>query len=173
MARGRRLLRDCRAKLAGFPMPRPFSIEALCEQIARYRARRLYLHALPYTSVPELPCGVWIATPQADHVFHARGASFLHQRNIILHEMGHMLWDHSGGGQGDHAGTGLAALLTDLDPAVVGRILLRTRYSSRQEEEAEMVAALIMRRAGWAWAEPDPDGSLGQLADIFGLPRKF
>jgi hypothetical protein len=109
-----------------------------------------------------MPCGMWVATAQADHIFHAPGASALHQQNIILHEIGHMLAEHT------MAGSDLAALLTNLDPAVVQRVLARTRYSTPQEEEAEMIAALILAEAGWTPAEPRPDGDLGLLSEVFG-----
>lgn len=163
MARAR--LRDqCRAKLAGIEVPRPFSIEVLCGRISDLRGRPLHLHPTPLPSGPAMPCGMWISTANADHVFHVQGASALHQRNIILHEIGHMLWDHSGG----HQGTGLAAMLTDLDPAMVRRVLMRTRYSTPEEKQAEMMAALILEEAGWTSA-PRPDGLLGRLSDVFGV----
>lgn len=166
MARGR-LRRECRARLAGFTVPVPFSLEALCAQLARDRGRPLHLHPLALPAGPDVPCGMWVATGRADHVFHAQGASALHQRNIVLHEIGHMICDH----EIDNGGAALAAVLTDLDPAMVQRVLMRTRYSAPEEEEAEMIAALILEQAGWASAGPRPDGLLGLLDDVFGVPR--
>jgi hypothetical protein len=160
----RRLRRTCKARLAGFEVPRPFSVEALCAQVSRSRDRALHLHRLPFPAAPDLPCGMWISMPDADHVFYAEGAGALHQQNIILHEIGHMLCDHE-----MDAGGGLAALLTDLDPSVVRRVLMRTRYSTPQEEEAEMTAALILEEAGWSTPEPQPGGTLGNLSAVFGL----
>jgi hypothetical protein len=110
---------------------------------------------------------MWIATERADHVFHARGASALHRQNIVLHEIGHMICDH----RIDTGGAALAAILTDLDPAMVRRVLLRTRYSAPEEEEAEMIAALILEQAGWVPTGPRPDGLLGVLDDVFGVAR--
>lgn len=158
----RRLRRTSQARLAGFELPVPFSVKALCEQISRSRNRKLHLHPLPFAASPDLPCGVWIALDDSDHVFYANGASALHQQNIILHELGHLLCDH----QTD------AALFGDLDPEVVRRILMRTRYSTPQEEEAEMVAALILERAGWAAPEPPPTEALGNLAAVFDVDRR-
>ncbi|MGM1059969.1 ImmA/IrrE family metallo-endopeptidase [Saccharothrix sp. Mg75] len=141
-------------------MPRPFTVEALCAEVARLRGRALHLHPLPFAAAPGVPCGLWVATRDADHVFHARGASALHQRNTILHEIGHVLCDHGLEG-------GPAGLLTDLDPEVVRRVLGRTTYSTPQEEEAEMVAALLLERAGWSTADDRPPGVLGHLSDVF------
>ncbi|KJK33399.1 hypothetical protein UK23_46210 [Lentzea aerocolonigenes] len=159
----RRLRRQAKDRLAGFEVPKPFSIEALCAQVSASRGRALHLHPLPYNGAADLPCGLWVATAQADHIFHARGASALHQQNIILHEIGHMLCDHT-----LDSADGVTALLGDLDPAVVRRVLARTRYSTPAEQEAEMVAALIREQAGWSIAPARPDGALGLMNDVFG-----
>ncbi|MFS8104944.1 hypothetical protein LFM09_48370 [Lentzea alba] len=164
--RSRSLRRRSRDRLAGFEVPKPFTIEALCAKVSAGRGRTLYLHPLPYTGAADLPCGMWVSTDKADHIFHARGASALHQQNIILHEIGHMLCDHSLADDEN----GLTALLGDLDPAMVRRVLLRTRYSTPEEQEAEMVAALIREQAGWTAGSGRPDGALGLLDDVFGLP---
>lgn len=142
-------------------------MEALCAEVSRGRGRVLHLHPLPFDAAPDVPCGLWVATEKADHIFHARGASALHQQNIILHEIGHILCDHSGG----FLGSGLATLFTELDPSMVRQVLQRNRYSTPEEEEAEMIAALIREAAGWSPAEPRPDGTLGFLSDVFGMSR--
>ncbi|MFE2753099.1 hypothetical protein ACFXGA_13995 [Actinosynnema sp. NPDC059335] len=109
---------------------------------------------------PDVPCGMWVSTADADHVFFTRGASALHQQNIVLHELGHMLCDH-----GTDA---LSPLLGDLDPAVVRRVLMRTRYSTLQEAEAELAAALILEEAGRSTGLP-VDRTFGRLSTAFHL----
>jgi hypothetical protein len=157
MQHGRRR-RDLRRRIAEFEIPRPFTIDALCARIAADRGRPLRLLPLPQLSGPGQPCGMWIATEKFDYIFHARGTSPLHQQNIVLHEIGHMLCEHTG------LGAGAASLLPLLDPAMVQRILARSRYSTPQEEEAELAAALILETAGWPTAGPRP---LGDLDDLF------
>ncbi|MFI6096018.1 hypothetical protein ACIA8G_10720 [Lentzea sp. NPDC051213] len=164
MRQWRRLRRRSQDRLAGFEVPKPFSIEALCAQVSASRGRELHLHPLQYTGAADLPCGLWVSTARADHIFHARGASALHQQNIILHEIGHMLCDHTLANDDN----GLTALLGDLDPNMVRSVLMRARYSTPEEQEAEMVAALIRERAGWSVAPSRPDGALGVLHDVFG-----
>ncbi|MGW6929425.1 hypothetical protein ACWGE0_05110 [Lentzea sp. NPDC054927] len=164
MTSWRSLRRRSRDRLAGFEVPKPFSIEALCTQVSASRGRDLHLHPLAHTGAADLPCGMWVSTAKADHIFHARGASALHQQNIILHEIGHMLCDHTLANDDN----GLTALLGDLDPAMVRRVLMRTRYSTPEEQEAEMVAALIREQAGWDARTARPDGALGVLDDVFG-----
>jgi hypothetical protein len=156
MLHGRRA-RDLRRRIAKINVPHPFAIDTLCARIAGDRGRPLRLLPLPQPAGPGQPCGMWIATDAADYIFHARGTSPLHQQNIVLHEIGHMLCEHSG------PDTGAAPLLTLLDPAMVQRVLARSRYSTPQEEEAELAAALILEIAGWPTAGPRPLGDLSEL----------
>jgi hypothetical protein len=79
--------RQFRDRIAGIAIPRPFTVDAPCERIAQHRGRPLRLQHLPHLAMPGQPCGMWIATDTVDYIFHARGASPLHQRNIILHEL--------------------------------------------------------------------------------------
>jgi hypothetical protein len=140
----RALHRYCRSVAQDISIPRPFSIQALCRELAAKNGRRIYLHPFP----PELggedmPCGVWVATAVADHIFFEQNTSQYHQNHIILHEIGHMLCSHT-------MGTVAASLLdgsADLgrDGAVTGE-LQRTRYTDRQEREAELVASMILSR---------------------------
>ncbi|MFC5919079.1 hypothetical protein [Streptomyces pulveraceus] len=90
-------------------------------------------------------CGLWLSTETDDHIFFETRTSPLHQEHIVLHEIGHLLFDHQMLGDGDHAGIG--ALLPDLSPRLVQRLLARTNYSTRQEQEAEMLASLIRTHA--------------------------
>jgi hypothetical protein len=149
--------RDLRRRIARIEIPRPFSVEALCARIADARGRPLRVLPLPGPARPGEPCGMWIATETADYVFHARGRSPLHQQNIILHEIGHMLCEHTG------PDTAVAALLPQLDPTMVQRVLARSRYSTPQEEEAELAAALMLESAGWPTAGARPLGDLDEL----------
>ncbi|MFI6151438.1 hypothetical protein ACIBCA_01935 [Kitasatospora sp. NPDC051170] len=151
-------MRDLRARIHDLAIPRPFSVEALCERLARERGRPLHLLPLPGPPGPGQPCGMWIATPTVDYVFHAHGTSALHRQNIVLHELGHMLCEHTGLG-----GAELTPMFSSLDPAMVGRVLARGGYSSPQEEEAELMAALILERAGWPGAALSPLGDLDEL----------
>jgi hypothetical protein len=46
---------------------------------------------------------------------------------------------------------------------MVQRVLARSRYSTPQEEEAELAAALILETAGWPADGPRPLGDLDDL----------
>ncbi|MCP2327501.1 hypothetical protein HDA40_006008 [Hamadaea flava] len=160
----RRLRKECEARLSGLAVPRPFDVRAFCEQVAQWRGRPLHLHELPVEDAADLPCGMWIATDRADHVFHVPGGSSLHRDHIVLHELGHMLFDHAITAEPAGEPDALDRLLPDLDPAMVRRVLRRGGYSSEQEQAAEMLASLILQRA----ATPAPGG----LGDVFGHARR-
>ena len=176
----RRLRKECVARLSGLAIPRPFDVPAFCRQVSQWRGRPLHVHELPSDDAADLPCGMWIATDEADHIFHVTGGSRLHRDHIVLHEIGHMLFDHevaelpavTSTRARQAAATAkdptLARLLPDLDPAMVRRVLRRGGYSSAQEQAAEMMASLILQRAAAQQAIPPAVAGLG---DVFGPGR--
>lgn len=46
------------------------------------------------------------------------------------------------------------ALFSDVDPEAVRSVLMRSRYSDDEEQEAETMASLILARANKRWTEP-------------------
>jgi hypothetical protein len=137
-----RLRDQCARVLDTVALPRPFTLDGFCELVARRRGRVLYLHPLPVHKIgADLPCGAWLGTDAADHVF-AASTSRLHQQHIVLHEIAHMLCGHVSRGE-----VPVELLMPDLDPAMIRLALRRGGYSDRQEQEAEMVACLIAERA--------------------------
>ncbi|UQI45537.1 hypothetical protein M1P56_14855 [Streptomyces sp. HU2014] len=210
------LHRRCQAVLDQLTLPRPFSIDALCEELSRSRDRPLHLHALPDQAADGNICGLWLATPTDDHIFYEQRTTQIHQEHIILHEIGHMLFDHhgirpttpppgvlTGGGAGALAfpgprkrggakardtavagagaetgdsGTavgenaGVQALLPDLSPQLIQRLLGRASYTTRQEQEAEMLATLLRIRASTLPETGTPQDVLGRLGAALGTP---
>lgn len=141
----------------------PFDIQTFCRLLAEQRGRPLLLHSVPGISTSETPCGVWIATDQADHVFHEEATSPLHRDHIVLHEVSHMLLGHSSLLDGGPAG----ALFTEVDSAVITAMLGRTSYGTEDERDAEVLAGLIAHRAGLldSTTKPMPSGVLQRLDD--------
>jgi hypothetical protein len=166
----RRLRTQCLAHLAGIEIPQPFVLEAFCDSVASSRGRPLHLHVIPdrdpKTPDESAPCGVWVATSAADHIFHARTISALHQQHIILHEIGHMLCDHVV--DGDEHGLARELLFPDLDSALIDRVLRRAGYSTPQEQVAEMMASMILGWVDVPTARGGDDQVLDGLSEIFG-----
>ena len=138
-----RLRRECEALVRDLDIPRPFDVHLLCRSIAERRRRPIHLE--PMRMPADGPCGVWISGAGIDYIFFEQLTSPLHQEHIIAHELGHLLCDHR-----------TASVLSDdtsrtvmptLDPKMVERILHRTHYNEVEEQQAEIIASLILREA--------------------------
>ena len=163
----RRLRRQCERRLEGIPVPRPFNLDQFCQGIARTRGRRLQLQGVAGLS-STAPCGLWISVPAADYVFFDANTTPLHAEHIVLHELGHIVCQHTVDGEVEHSA--LARLMPDLDPGMIARVLGRVRYSTAQEQEAEMLASLIRANSVRGLTGPAGIGgrrdTLGRLADV-------
>jgi hypothetical protein len=145
--------RRCAAIIAELDIPEPFDLGQFLARLVLQRNKLIYLH--PFTSGPGVPCGLWIGTAEADHVFHEEGTTPWHKTHIILHEIAHMLLGHDGGTRALH---GLARMLApDVDPSLVRLVLGRSAYTSTEEREAETLASLILGQP----APPAPEPAVG------------
>ncbi|GAA2591591.1 hypothetical protein [Streptomyces axinellae] len=160
-----RLQQRCESVLNQLSVPHPFAIDTLCQELSAQRQRPLHLHPLPQQTAQNSICGVWLATETDDHIFFEQRTSRVHQEHILLHEIGHMLFDHHGTDL-DH-GKVSQALLPDLSPQLVQRLLGRTSYTNRQEQEAEMLASLLRIRVSQSAARA-PHGVLARLEAALG-----
>ncbi len=138
----KQLRQRCMLRLNELPLPVPFHIVAFCDALSSHRGRPILLHAI--TSRAGI-CGVWIATPDADHILYERDTSPLHQEHIILHELSHLLCGHESAPMPQTDWSQL--LLPDLDTKMVQTVLQRAAYSAQEEREAELLATLILQRA--------------------------
>ncbi|MFE4175478.1 secondary metabolite protein [Streptomyces sp. NPDC056909] len=93
-------------------------------------------------------CGMWVRTVRADYVFYDPRTSPAHQDHICAHEFGHILRGHRLRGPSADPVTRPVAerLVSTLDPSVVRMMLGRTGYEHRDEQEAELIASLLMAR---------------------------
>jgi hypothetical protein len=133
--------RRCVAIVVDLDIPRPFDLGRLLARLATQRNRKIFLY--PFTSGPGIPCGLWLGTAKADHIFYEQGTSPWHQTHITLHEVAHMLLGHGGKGNED-----LARLLApDVSPTLARLVLGRSAYSTAEEREAETLASMILGQA--------------------------
>jgi hypothetical protein len=168
-------LRDrCVQRLRGIDVPRPLCLDSFAATVAAQRSRPLRVCDLPGLDAEDAPSGARVATDRCDFVFIDAAASPWHRTLIGLHEIGHVLFDHPAeAGWVDEL---TAALLPDLRPSAVRRILGRHGYSSRQEAEAELLASLILERAGeesrQAGASPRADLMISRLSAVIEHPLR-
>jgi hypothetical protein len=142
--------RRCAAIAAGLDIPRPFDLDVLLARVGASRGRKIYLH--PLVSGPGIPCGLWLGTARADHIFAEAGTSPWHRMQIAVHEVAHMLLGHSS--TGDDTLRLASMLAPDVSPAVIRMFLGRSVFFTEEEREAETLASLILTRAsgrptGW------------------------
>ncbi|MCF4139000.1 ImmA/IrrE family metallo-endopeptidase [Streptomyces sp. Tue 6430] len=158
----KQLRRECVARLTDLPIDRKDrSIRTLKDHLSRKRGRPIYL--VPMALPHDVLNGMWVATPVADFVIYAAHATRAHQEHIIAHELGHIMCDHQAVSD---VGDGiLGQLFPDISPTVVRRVLTRTRYSHRNEQEAEMIASLYCARLDPRRAEPLPLCSRNDVID--------
>lgn len=129
----------CLALVRRLELPRPFDITTVCERLARDRGRAIQL--VPLELPPGGLSGAWVATNRADYVLYQSKTSRLHQDHIVLHEIGHMLCGHENDQTGEEA---ISSVLPHLDPKMVRQVLCRNHYTSSEEEEAEIVASIVL-----------------------------
>jgi hypothetical protein len=158
--------------VARLDVPVPLDVRALCAQIARSRGRPIQLR--PIAMPADSPCGVWLASAAGDYIFYEQHTSGLHQEHIILHELGHLLCDHH---TEELGGLEISRLLMpNLDPSLVRKVLSRSHYSAGEEQEAELIASLILEHASrWQpaseWTGPaDRTDIRGRLGGAFDDP---
>ena len=149
-------------------IPDPFVLSTLVDRIAQWRGRPV--HLMPYDHVSGAICGIWLALPDSDVIGYARTTPLL-EEHTVLHELGHLLCDHRGSGD---LGADIARMLTpDLDPALVSRILGRGAYSDTDEQQAELIATLIMQKVADRRprpaepASPELNAELNRLLSTF------
>lgn len=159
------LRRRCEARLRELELPTPFEARAFCAVLAGRRGRPILLRPIATRSGP---WGLWVAGPSADFIFYERDTSPLHQEHIILHEASHLLCGHRPVPVAD--AELMQLLFPDLCPETVQRVLRRASYSGAEEQEAELLASLILERVGGTLAstaatdDPKAVQLLGRLA---------
>lgn len=168
------LRKRCESILSRLELTHPFSLDGLCDRIAEQRGRPIRLHPLPKEAAESGVCGLWVGTASVDYVFYEAQTTPLHREHIVLHEIGHILFGHNSleadeaggpGGDGWDADSGA--------PVVLGR----TNYTTRQEQEAEMLASMIRIRTGSVAPHPaqgagDGRDTLARLESAMGYERR-
>ncbi|MFF5982713.1 ImmA/IrrE family metallo-endopeptidase [Streptomyces olindensis] len=135
------LRRRCEKIVRSIDISEPLPIADLCRKVSEQTGRPILLQemSLPAGS----PSGLWLSTGKIDYIFHDSRASQLHKDHVIAHELGHILCDH----RCDNDIAELTSrLMPNLAPEMILRVLHRSRYDAVEEQEAEIIASLLMYR---------------------------
>ncbi|AHK35455.1 hypothetical protein Pd630_LPD10005 (plasmid) [Rhodococcus opacus PD630] len=84
--------------IASLALPEDWTIVQFVQSVEQLRGRKIHLLELP-DSAPVGLCGLWLARPNDDVVFHRASSDPEQTRHTVSHEIGHMLCDHGDDGQ--------------------------------------------------------------------------
>jgi len=163
-------------RLRGIPIPQPFDLQVFAAAVGAKVGRPVEIHDLPTSdSRLEGVSGAWLSTDRAEIIHLEPGTSGWHRDLIALHEFGHLLSNHPTDPDWDREQ--LAKHFPGLSPEALDRMRFRHArdgYSYDEEEEAEMIASVILDRADIG---PPPDvhdsGSLqSRLAEALRHPLR-
>lgn len=175
-------MRDLRAlrslslqRLDGIPVPQPFNLDAFAAAVGKKLGTAVELRDLPADPRLAAVSGAWLSTGRAEIISLEPGTSGWHRNLIALHEFGHLLSNHPSDPDWDpeHA----AKYLTTLGAGTQNRVRFRHAqdgYSESEEDEAEMIASIILDRADIG---PPPDvldsgGLLSRLTEALRHPLR-
>lgn len=145
------LLERCKERVDALGLPRgKLTIPMLCDHLSERRGRPILRVAIPLSE--DGANGVWIATDTVDYVGFEQRLTPVHQHQVILHELGHLICDHEKVPEMSPEASRL--LLPSLNPELVRRLLNREHSQTEAEQEAELVGSLIGRRIN-TWTVED------------------
>lgn len=168
----------CEDMISTLVIPRPFSIDGFLTTLAEQRGKRIEL--MPSGPGSDQLCGMLIGTAEFDYIYCADNVSPLQWQHTVMHEVGHLVFDHCGSASdcGDvprvAGADALRMLLPTLSPSLLQRILGRsTIYASDEEREAELFASLMLARISGNRDErlglgPALSAGLAELESAFG-----
>ena len=142
IVRARALRRRCERMLSELDLPEALDLELLLARLAQRRGRALRLLPL-LPGLRDEPSGMWVPLPEEDVIFAESSVSGWYRNHVVFHEVGHMLWAHSGSVRDVAGWLGQYGVAS----AAGTRVALRCSTSAvEQEREAEMVALLLESR---------------------------
>jgi hypothetical protein len=142
------VLRRCRSLVHRFErsvaVPSPFDLALFLQRWIAHRGRPVELLPLAVAEMPAGAGGLWLAFADHDVIAFPADAPPNHRDHIVLHEVGHILAGHGGSAAAAPSTSGLIGLLPDLQPEMVRAVLGRSCGSGTQEQEAELIASLLL-----------------------------
>jgi hypothetical protein len=164
------LRRQCERRLRGLDIPHPFGLDVFAATVEAHRGRPLRILPLPGLDGSGALSGAWVATDAADYVLVDADASPWHRNLIGLHEISHILCGHGGAPELRELAADLLPALSD---ATVRLLLGRHGYNCKDEQEAELMACVILEQADadlMPISSAGPAGIAGRLAHALRHP---
>lgn len=161
--------RRCEAIAEQLRIPDPFDMHVLVDRIGADHGVRVEL--LPASMRDGEPSGLGRRTAGSWQIVYSKDTTVLHQEHIICHELAHFLHGHQGATW--LSGADLTAAFPDLPPELLAGMFARDVYSNTEEQEAELLASMILARGGRHPMPPKPvaaelAGGMARLGRLFG-----
>ncbi|MFB7493780.1 ImmA/IrrE family metallo-endopeptidase [Streptomyces sp. NPDC056161] len=132
---------EARVRSLGLPKREHLTVPVLCNRLSQLRGRPIQVLGLPLPLGS--PDGLLIETEAQDFIIYEARLAPVHQRQVVLHEVGHLICEHTT----ETAVPLLTELFTpSLDPGLVRRVLGRDHSHTDVEHEAEYIGSLIGRK---------------------------
>ncbi|MFG2986158.1 toxin [Streptomyces sp. NPDC048258] len=165
------LRRYCADVVDNLDIPAGADVNELCDRLEQLRGRPISLIEVPMPTGAGKPCGLWVATDDADYICYQKFTTLAHQQHIARHEIGHMLCGHEAApAMADEVAQ---LLMPTLSPTLVRSVLARTQYSTEEERAAELVASLMPMRASASCHRPPANVSPGVANLVTHLGRSL
>ncbi|AEF43091.1 hypothetical protein [Hoyosella subflava] len=142
MSEKRAVERRAREVLARLRMPEPWSIDALIGEVSAVMGFEIQVQTVPPEALEDSPCGMTLVCPGQAVLVVAEGSPRWHTELVICHELAHMLLEHQSGEKPPREL--LQAWFPSFDPDDVQMMFGRTTFDTREEQEAELLATLIV-----------------------------
>lgn len=140
----RRLHRRCRARVEELLLPFPLRPEAVKERLEGIRDREIWV--LPDGgALPAQISGLWLGAATRDYVYFREGLAGCRLDHTLMHEFAHMMCHHRSATLADREWLRAQApqLVTGED---IEHICMRSNFDSADEQEAELMASLMLAR---------------------------
>lgn len=141
---------------------RRFTLDELLKHMEQQRDAAIIVKPVQGLKTGHLS-GLWFSMPGVELILHANTTSALHREQIILHELAHMALGHE---KLMEDPAHLAALLPDLAPERVARVLARCEHGEEHEIVAEALADLFAQAI--ARSRRDQRSEPLNFGDVFG-----
>jgi hypothetical protein len=133
-------MRDATRLLETVGLPTPFSVRTFLNQVARRRGKPIVLHRTqPGWCGSGGWCGAWLDTGAEDHIFFVQDVSTVKTAQTVLHEVGHVLFDHPG------QPVPASVVFGDLPAEMVRRARGRSDFDEYDELAAEAFSTLVLQ----------------------------
>ena len=160
--------RNMRAALTAVQsvLPVPWDIDVFVHRLSSHRARRIVLVPWAFRDSGDSTSGMFVRSAAVDYIFYEETASPARREQVIAHEVGHLLLQHTPELK-DASDRLLEALAPDVSPAIARRVLAlsRTGYEDDDEAAAELFGTSLIQ-LGTAQPAPSEADELGRLVEV-------